>query len=62
MLVSDKEQQGRLNICNGCEFKRNEFKLFNVLLFEREPQCKVCKCFLKAKTKIEFAKCPKGKW
>ena len=62
MLVSDKEQQKRLDICNQCEYKRNDFKLFNVTLFKREPQCKVCKCFIQAKTSFEFSKCPKGKW
>jgi hypothetical protein len=62
MLLSDKKQKQRLDICNGCEFKRNDFKLFNVILWKRKAQCKVCKCFLDAKTKIDFASCPKGKW
>ena len=62
MLVSDNVRENRLKVCNGCEFKSNDFKLFNVLLLKREPQCKVCKCFIEAKTQFEFAKCPKGKW
>ena len=62
MLVSDREQKDRLEVCNKCEFKSKDFKLFNVNLFKREPQCKVCKCFINAKVKFDFATCPKQKW
>ena len=62
MLLSDKEQKQRLDICKQCEFYNEHFKLFNVNLLKKKPQCNICKCFLEAKTKIEFASCPKGKW
>ena len=62
MITDEKTKQERLETCKQCEFKRDDFKLFNIILFKRELQCSICKCFLEAKTSIEFAKCPKDKW
>ena len=39
----------RLNICKTCEYNKSGV-------------CSVCHCVLKAKTKAEGSKCPKGKW
>lgn len=62
MLLSDKEQKQRLDICKQCDFFNEHYKLFNVNLFKKKPQCDICKCFLEAKVKFEFAECPKDKW
>ena len=62
MLVSDKVKIDRLNKCYGCKFIRNNFELFGITLLKREPQCKVCKCMVKKKASLEFAKCPKDLW
>lgn len=49
---STKElQQERLAICRQCEF-------FNSLTVG----CNICGCFMRAKTKLANATCPKGHW
>jgi hypothetical protein len=49
--VSEEEAAIRYNICKGCEFFRPMVKV-----------CAVCGCFMKAKTQLAKAKCPKRKW
>jgi hypothetical protein len=49
--ASEEEAAMRYNICKGCEFFRPMIK-----------QCTICGCFMKAKTQLAKAKCPKGKW
>jgi len=39
----------RMKICNTCPHYDN-------------PRCKLCGCFMIAKTKIPQARCPAGKW
>jgi hypothetical protein len=41
----------RYSICQGCPE-----------LIKLTKQCKKCGCFMVAKTKLETAKCPIGKW
>lgn len=41
----------RYNVCKNCPF------FYNVL-----KTCKKCGCFMPAKTKLNFAKCPMRKW
>lgn len=41
----------RFDTCTQCEF-----------FIRVTTQCKKCGCFMKAKTKLEHAKCPVGKW
>lgn len=41
----------RLDICRSCPE-----------LISLTTQCKKCGCFMAAKTKLEAAKCPLGKW
>jgi len=41
----------RLDICKQCPE-----------LISLTTQCKKCGCFMSAKTKLEAAKCPLGKW
>jgi hypothetical protein len=49
--VSDEKAEIRYNICKRCEFFRPMIKV-----------CAECGCFMKAKTQLAKAKCPKGKW
>lgn len=51
IFTSEEKSNARLNICNECEFFAKE-----------TARCKKCGCFMKAKVKIEMAKCPIGKW
>jgi hypothetical protein len=49
---SDKELiEYRLSICNECPF-----------LNKRLMQCTKCGCFMKLKSTLKQATCPKGKW
>ena len=48
----DKETaEARFNICKTCPE-----------LFQMTKQCKKCGCFMYAKTKLQKATCPLGKW
>lgn len=49
--VTDIIANHRLNTCKGCPE-----------LIQATTQCKKCGCFMIAKTKLEAAKCPLGKW
>lgn len=51
MFVSDEEQKRRIEICNGCPN-----------LFKPTRSCKLCKCFVDLKTKLQSQKCPIQKW
>tara|TARA_B100000482_G_C12403549_1_gene218117 strand:- start:141 stop:371 length:231 start_codon:yes stop_codon:yes gene_type:complete len=60
-LSSYQKKLKRLNICEGCNDKRDNFRF---LWFEKEgiSQCGICKCALIDKTIWEDEQCPKGKW
>ena len=60
-LSSYQKKLKRLNICEGCNDKRDNFRF---LWFEKEgiSQCSICKCALIDKTIWEDEQCPKGKW
>lgn len=60
-LASYQKKLKRLDICDGCNYKKDNFKF---LWFEKEgiSQCNICKCALVDKTIWEDEKCPKGKW
>lgn len=49
--ASDDLAKERFDICLGCP------ELISIT-----KQCKRCGCFMAAKTKLESAKCPLGKW
>jgi len=49
--ASDDLAKERLDICLSCPE-----------LIKVTKQCKKCGCFMVAKTKLESAKCPLGKW
>ena len=49
--AEDDLAKQRLDICLSCP------ELINLTV-----QCKKCGCFMAAKTKLESAKCPIGKW
>ena len=50
-IVDEAIAEHRLSICNRCPE-----------LLQLTKQCKKCGCFMTAKTKMEMAKCPIGKW
>lgn len=49
--VSDEKFEKRYSICKDCPE-----------LIKLTKQCKKCGCFMAAKTKLEAATCPIGKW
>lgn len=49
--ADDDLAKQRLDICLSCPE-----------LIQLTVQCKKCGCFMSAKTKLESAKCPIGKW
>jgi hypothetical protein len=49
--VSDNDAEKRFDICKACPE-----------LISLTNQCKKCGCFMLAKTKLEKATCPIGKW
>ena len=60
MFVSKEIQNQRLAICKDCEHRKNRF-----LAIFKMDSCGVCKCNLRAKTKLEkdfFGECPLKKW
>jgi hypothetical protein len=50
-LNDEKAVSKRLEICKACPE-----------LIQLTTQCKKCGCIMAAKTKLEAAKCPLGKW
>ncbi len=48
-LVSKSEHQRRLNICEGCDYRRGN-------------RCMSCGCGLKSKTAIKAMSCPESFW
>jgi len=51
ILVSKKERNSRMDICNACPTLRRITKL-----------CAECNCLMPAKTWLTMAACPQGKW
>jgi hypothetical protein len=49
--ASEEKAEERFNICKACPE-----------LVKITKQCKKCGCFMAAKTKLENAVCPLGKW
>lgn len=49
--ASEEEANKRYEICKGCPE-----------LMKMTKTCKKCGCFMKAKTKLQLAVCPLGKW
>jgi hypothetical protein len=49
--ASSEVSEERYSICKACPE-----------LIKLTTQCKKCGCFMKAKTKLEHATCPLGKW
>ena len=46
-----KDAKAKLTICKQCEKFNNTIKV-----------CKICKCFMPAKTRLPGQHCPIGKW
>lgn len=51
LMVEEDIAANRKSICDSCDN-----------LFKPTAQCKLCGCFIYAKTKISSASCPIGKW
>ena len=49
--IDQKTTEQRMDICKACPE-----------LIQLTKQCKKCGCFMEMKTKLEYAKCPIGKW
>ena len=49
--ATEELAQERLSICEGCPE-----------LIKATKTCKECGCFMVAKTKLQAAECPLGKW
>ena len=47
----DETQKERMDTCLSCSE-----------LIQLTKTCKKCGCFMEMKTKLEYAKCPIGKW
>ena len=50
-ILDEKTQQERIAICNACPELNHTLR-----------QCKVCLCFVDAKTKLKSSYCPEKKW
>jgi hypothetical protein len=50
-FTSKEKAKERLKICENCD-----------RVIKLTMTCKECGCFMKVKTTLETAKCPKGKW
>jgi len=53
MGVKYEFTDGRIRICQKCE--ENYW-------IRRTLWCRICKCFIPAKSRVKDEKCPKGKW
>ena len=51
VFADEKTQQERIAICNSCPELNDSLR-----------QCKVCLCFVDAKTKLKSSSCPVKKW
>jgi len=51
VLLSEEEQQKRLDICKKCEYYS-----------PRQQRCKQCGCYMKHKVRFSASTCPIQKW
>ena len=51
LFVPKNIEKERLDICNACEYYMEKYK-----------RCKMCGCFMEAKTKFSTSECPDGRW
>ena len=57
--IAERVKQGVSDWKNNAD---NRMKICNTCPHYAAPRCKLCGCFMIAKTKIPQAKCPAGKW
>lgn len=50
-FTTKDEQKKRLDICRSCD-----------RIIKATMTCKECGCFMKVKTTLKTARCPKNKW
>ena len=51
IFADEKTRQERIDICNACPELNHSLR-----------QCRVCLCFVDAKTKLKSSACPERKW
>jgi len=61
ILAPDNIANKRMAICRACP-QLIQAQIFGVPLPGDKPQCGICLCFMKKKTKIASMKCPIDKW
>ena len=61
-ILSTKEKQKRLSICNLCEYFERILHTCFSLKKKGITQCSICKCSINDKVLFEKEKCPKLKW
>ena len=61
-ILSSKEKQKRLSICNLCEYFRKDFTYLFFFKKKGVTQCSICKSSINDKVLFEKEKCPKLKW
>lgn len=60
-IIAGKDlQQQRMRICKACPWYTD--KWMKIIPLPGQARCQVCGCFLKAKTALKPAACPKGNW
>ena len=57
--VANRVTTGVSNWKENADFR---MKIYNTCPDYAAPRCKLCGCFMVAKTKIPQARCPAGKW
>ena len=57
--ASDEVIKYRLSLCNECEEK---IYVMSKVIGKNVSKCKVCGCFIKAKTLLKSEACGKNKW
>ena len=55
--ATPEQYEERIKICEDCEYLRKVELLNRVGLI-----CAACSCFLSAKARSKYARCPKDKW
>jgi hypothetical protein len=51
LVVSDEQREARFDICKSCDY-----------YFSPTTNCKLCGCFMSAKTYLPESECPLKKW
>lgn len=63
-MILPAEHPVRVARLQQCQICPESFigALGGALMGEKARRCRICKCFVYAKTRVRFAHCPIGKW